>query len=140
LWACALALLIAVVAWANPQRAVVYYLLPLLGAALVLWLLPQQRRETGVERVPSRGALGAVVLIVILAFWLGSRLYLPSLNLAHGLQNPMPAKWLGFDDILRNATGAVRGLLSLLGGLPPAGESVGTLAGVVVALRILRRY
>nr|WP_315402256.1 hypothetical protein [uncultured Duganella sp.] len=48
-----------------------------------------------------------------------------------------PAVWLGYDGMLRNVLGTVRGLLSLFGGLPPEGAPVMQAAGVWQALRLL---
>ncbi len=47
------------------------------------------------------------------------------------------AQWLGYDDMLQNVAGTLRGLISLLAGLPPPGGPVMTLTGAVHALRLV---
>lgn len=133
-WGALHALLVLLVFWSNPQRAAVFYGLPLILATLALQCTPglpslaavrQQRRRAG------------VALALLLAALLGGAVLHGHYVKLVGSSGLAPATWLGFDGMLRNAGGTLRGLLSLLGGLPPEGGSVVSAAGAWYALRIL---
>jgi hypothetical protein len=132
-WGALFALLMVLVFWSNPQRAAVFYGLPLILAALSQLALsghaPQPQRRLTRRRV---GLLLAVLLAALLA---GAALHGHYVKLV-GSSGLAPATWLGFDGMLRNTLGTLRGLLSLLGGLPQEGAAVISAAGAWSALRI----
>lgn len=128
-WGALAALLALLVFWSNPQRAAVFYALPLLAALLALQL------AGGAGRPAPRHALG-LLLALLVGMAAGAALHGHYIRLV-GSSGLPPATWLGFDAMLRNLQGTLRGLLSLLGGVPPPGAKVVSAAGVKVALRLL---
>lgn len=135
-WAVGSAAVIFLEAWANPQRAAVYYLLPLLAGCAALYAL-----RWHAERPAKPVGAGPVLTLSILALaatGIGAALHGHAMSQLHSIQPPgISAAWLGFDEMVRNAGIAVRGLLSLLGGLPAPGTSVVTGTGIIAALRLL---
>lgn len=127
-------LLIFLAAWGNPQRALVYMAAPMLFGAAVVHALMRSSRAAG-ERLP---ALRHIVLMGVLALAvsvLGARLHGAILANNGALEQVVVPTWLSFDHMVRNALAIVRGLLSLLGGLPPEGQSVIKGSGLVAAAR-----
>jgi hypothetical protein len=125
-WGAALAALALLVFWSNPQRAIVFYGLPLIVATVVLHSLPGQPRRRAV-------LLLAVLAAAMLA---GTALHSHYVRLV-GNSGLAPATWLGYDGMVHNTLATVRGLLSLLGGLPQEGSSVLSAGGALAALRLL---
>ena len=132
-WGALFALLVVLVFWSNPSRAAVYYGLPLIAATVALRYLPRLRGDG--HGVPSRRA--AAMLATLLAALAGGALLHGHYVKLVGSSGLAPAAWLGFDGMVRNALGTLRGLLSLFGGLPPEGAPVIKAAGVWQALRLL---
>lgn len=131
-WWAALALaLICLTAWGNPQRAVVYMVLPMLVAALATLPLGGADRSSALR--PSRLAgFGVLALAASLA---GARMHAAILGEA-GLEQAITPAWLSFAGMGHNLAGALQGLLSLLGGLPAAGTPVLSRSGVLAAARL----
>jgi hypothetical protein len=127
-WGACFALLALQVCWSNPQRALVFYVLPLLAALLAMRLPPA---PAGPAR--RRGLLPALLLLAALLAGAALHGYVVRRVGSSGLA---PATWLDFDGMLRNTLGTLRGVLSLLGGLPEAGARVISAGGAVAALRI----
>lgn len=127
-WGVAFALLALQVCWSNPQRALIFYGLPLLTALAARHLPPtpaNQRRGALLLGGLLLGALlGGAVLHAVVVRQVGSS----------GLPPPI---WLDFDGMVRNTLGTLRGLLSLFGGLPEAGTKIATSNGAMSALRLL---
>ncbi|MFC5511712.1 hypothetical protein ACFPOU_11320 [Massilia jejuensis] len=135
-WALGSAAVVLLEAWANPQRAAVYYLLPLLAASAALYAL-RWHADRSIKR-PHGGAICALVAVALAAMGVGVVLYGQAMGQLHSVQPAgISPRWLGYDGMVRNAGVAIRGLLSLLGGLPQADALVVTSAGVVAALRFL---
>lgn len=126
-WGAWFVLLALQVFWSNPQRALVFYALPLLAALLAMQLPP----------APAARRRGAVLLAALLlaALLAGAALHGHVVRQV-GNSGLAPATWLDFDGIVRNTLGTLRGILSLLGGLPEAGARVVSAGGVVTALRV----
>ncbi|HEU4845821.1 MAG TPA: hypothetical protein VFT05_16255 [Burkholderiaceae bacterium] len=133
-WHALFAVLAVLVFWSNPSRALAFFGLPLAAATLALQGVPGLPSVALVRQQRRRAAL----LLAVLAAGLVAGVALHSHVLRSvGSSGLAPATWLGFDGLLRNASGTVRGLLSLLGGLPPEGQKVISLPGVWHALRLL---
>jgi len=132
-WGALFALLTVLVFWSNPARAAVYYGLPLITATATLRYLPRLRGDG--HGVPARRAL-TLLATLLAALAAGALLHGHYVKLV-GSSGLAPAAWLGFDGMVRNALGTLRGLLSLFGGLPPEGAPVIKAAGVWQALRLL---
>lgn len=135
-WALASAAVILVEAWGHPQRAAVYYLLPLIAACAALYAMRWHAQR------PAQTAHGATASMLVLtglaAIAIGAVLHGQAMSQLHGIQPAgISASWLNYDGMVRNASMAIRGLLSLLGGLPRPDTAVVTGAGVIAALRFL---
>jgi hypothetical protein len=130
----ALAVLMALsLFWANPQRAAVYFGVPTAVGAAVLLL---QRRLQPRDGLPAARPLGLLLGLVLVAL-AGAMLHnhtLQEVNVSAGLTQ---AQWLSFDAMVQSTLATVRGMLSLLCGLPPAGGQVMELMGALYALRLL---
>jgi len=127
-WAGLFALLVLQVSWSNPSRALAFYLLPLL-AALGSVLLPP-------ASAARRRAALLVAALLIAALLAGAALHGMVMR-SVGNSGLPPPSWLDFDGMVRNTLGTLRGVLSLLGGLPGAGTPVASLAGGLSAARLL---
>lgn len=125
-WGICFGLLALQVCSSNPQRALVVYALPLLAALAAMQLPPgaAQRR---------RAWLPAAVLLAAIVIGAGWHAVLVRQVGNSGLP---PPTWLDFDGMLRNILGTLRGLLSLLGGLPQAGTPVASVSGAFTALHL----
>ena len=132
-WALANVALLTVVTLSNPQRAVVYYLLPTLAGAFALAMLPHAAGTTAAARV-RLGMLAGLTLVAAVA---GAVLHGYILALGHSSPLPMPVAWLGFDAMATNAVGAIRGLVSLLAGWPQPGLPIAGAYSALGALRLL---
>ncbi|UTY58018.1 hypothetical protein [Massilia sp. erpn] len=120
-WAGLTVVLSALVFWANPQRALIYYGLPLLSATLALALADRAAVRRGQAVPPLRlrwlAAPGAGLV-------LGSALHgytLLHVNASAGLTNML---WLDFNGMLGHLRGTVLGLLATFDALPDAGTPV----------------
>jgi hypothetical protein len=141
-WALASAVVVFLEAWANPQRAAIYYLIPLASgcaAAYALrWQQPAEPTRTPVHAHVSGPAIVWLIAAVIAAAAVGSMLHGMTLNKSHSVQPPaLSPSWLGYDDMTRNANLAFRNLVSLTGGFPKGGATVANAAGVTAAMRLL---
>jgi hypothetical protein len=133
-WAVANVVLVTVVTLSNPQRAVVYYLLPTLVGAFALALLPHAAGSTAPTARVRLGMLAGLTLVAAVA---GAVLHGYFLALGHSSPLPMPVVWLGFDAMATNALGAIRGLVSLLAGWPQPGLPIASASSAIGALRLL---
>lgn len=135
-WALATAAVILLEAWGHPQRAAVYYLLPLAAACAALYAM-RWHPDRPIRPAPGAAVFGLVVAVVA-ATGIGAVLHGHAMSQLHGIQPAgISAAWLGYDGMVRNAGMAIRGLLSLLGGLPRPDTAVVTGPGVVAAIRFL---
>jgi len=143
-WGAGCALLVLLVAWANPQRALIYYLLPLLAGATAMTLLrllpapgaAPQAQSWPASRAPLRllAAQGALVLLAAAA---GALLYSRTLALHPSLGGATAVNWLDFRGMADNLLRALQGMTGLLGGLPQPGTPVASGAGLLDALRMM---
>jgi hypothetical protein len=130
LWGGAVALVLVLVFWANPQRALVLYGAPLMAGAIALWLPELKAARAGAARL--RWPLPALLGVVAASAVAGVLLHY---HVMHD-QRAAP-QWLSFGGMLTNAAGTVQGLLSLLGALPAEKQPVAGLSGLYAALRLL---
>lgn len=135
-WAMASAVVVLLEAWANPQRATVYYLIPLVSGCAALYASRWQADRT---LTPTNGAATwGLIATAVTATGVGAVLHGHTMSQLHGIQPPAAlASWLSYDDMVRNAGIAIRGLLSLLGGLPVPGSPVVSNASVIAAMRFV---
>ncbi|MCU6496661.1 hypothetical protein LPN04_02505 [Rugamonas sp. A1-17] len=135
LWGAATTVLVILVFWANPQRALLFYGLPLMSAAVVQQML-ETRAARSEQRRPQRrhAAMLALLLAATVAGVLINKATLRNVNVGAGLTL---INWLDFNGMLHNLTAVVAGLMSLFDGIPRANSKVASLFGVYSALRLL---
>lgn len=137
LWGAAAAAATLLLFCANPQRAAIYYGLPL--ASGVLALLLWRRRPGNGDLARPAHALGLLALCAAAALLgvLAHKITLGHVNSTAGLTQ---AQWLSFEQMRQAVLGTVQGLLSLLAGLPPAGSPVIGARGALLALRMIAAF
>lgn len=138
LWGAVMALLMLQVFWSNPQRGLVFYLLPLLAAAAMLYWQEYSKLRGSVPAAgqarPSRHFYQAA--LAILAMLAGTALHLRVMQQVHN-DAGAPLVWLSMADMGRNLVGLVSGMMSLLDGVPRIGSPVLSTFSVYQALRIV---
>jgi hypothetical protein len=133
-WAVLLMLLVMLAAWGNPQRALVYMVLPMLFGLVMICF---QARNDASFHVPAPRRIALLALMALGAGAVGSILNGKTLAINDGMAHAMDVLFLSFDNMVRNTGVMLHGLLSLLGGLPGTGTPVLSLQGVLAALRLL---
>lgn len=135
LWGAATALLLIVVFWTNPQRALLFYGLPLMTAAAlqqgIEWLAARRAQRRPAWR--QAGMLG-LLLAATVAGVLLNKTTLNHVNSSDGLTL---IHWLDFNGMLKNLAAVGAGVMALLNGIPRADSKVASLFGVYSALRLL---
>lgn len=114
--------------WANPQRSVIYYGVPLLCSLLGICLhrrlqIPRSRPWT-----VFAGLVGGA--------FVGTFLHYYTLSFVTVVQGAGSIHWISFADMGRNIGYAFMGLLAIFGGLPSPYEDVVSASGIYVALRL----
>jgi hypothetical protein len=135
-----LALLTVLAFWSNPQRALVFFALPLLLAGATLLLLDRQARagaDAVAAELPAARTHCYALAVLLAALVLGC--VLNRYTMAHVINHKGLAaiNWLDFGAMQHQLLAIVQGLLGVLGGLPEAGKPVLKAAGVYQALRLL---
>src|SRR5471032_1033963 len=133
LWGGAVAALIALVFWSNPQRGLMFYGLPLALAALTVQRLDRQAAADAGRPMPRRHVrqLG----LCLLAMLAGVALHVWTMHRVNDYPGDTLV-WLDAGSMARNALGAVSGVIGLFDGWPAAGGRVLSAAGVYQALRL----
>lgn len=133
-WAIATLVLAALVFWANPQRALMYYGAPLLAAAFALH---------GVDWYHARGKAAVRPprawrwpLLLVLGIVLGTILHAWVMRHVHN-NDGLTLNWLSYEAILDNITAFVRGFINMFEGLPLPQIPVISLWGGYMVVRLL---
>lgn len=134
-WGVLLAVLSTLAFWGNPQRAAAYYFLPI-GAALALLFVQAQLAARRVWPVSGRRTLVAGGLLLSGAV-AGVLLHSATLMYVNNIDGAGSARWLPFNEIVRNVGLALQGLFAILGGVLPPGESVMSKRGLIEGTRFL---
>ncbi|QGZ39536.1 hypothetical protein IP92_01818 [Pseudoduganella flava] len=121
-----------VVCWSNPQRALVFYLLPLLAAA---WALRNAGRASGAAHPPLRH--GRTVRLFLLASVAGMALYGYTMHGAHNASAVNHVVWRDLQGMGSNLLSMFRGVLLVLDGLPQPDSRVTTAEGLYAMVRLL---
>ena len=134
-WGVATAAMAALVFWANPQRALLFYGLPLLAAGALQYGQHRLARTPGGSGGARRQLRALGVLLAGIAIGIGLNRY--SLSLTNSSVGLTALSWLDFKHMLSNTLGVAEGVLSLFGGIPYADGKVVSLAGAYAALRLV---
>ena len=135
LWGGATALLTVLVFWTNPQRALLFYGLPLLAAGALQQALEWRAARQAQRRVDWRHALAMGV--VLLGLVVGAALNRYILNEVNNHEGLTAMHWLDFNGMLGNLQAVISGVMSLFDGIPHSQGKVASLAGVYAALRVV---
>ncbi len=129
----ALWLVLLLATWSNPQRALISYLLPLFAAvgAHVLW----GGAAVEIGRRLRRGFLTSSV--AILGFVSGAACSAFVLERVQNINGVASPRWLAFEGIVNNLVHSAQAVIAMLGGTPPAGHEVVSLAGAYVSVRLV---
>jgi hypothetical protein len=145
-WGAATALLAALVFWANPQRALLFYGLPLMAAGALQYLLARGFWSTsggaGVTAAPAVTSVGArrqalALGVVVAGAVIGILLNRYTLRFTNTSAGLTALHWLDFKGMLANVVAVAEGVTALFGGIPYADGKVVSLAGAYGALRLV---
>ncbi|WP_295993879.1 hypothetical protein [Rugamonas sp.] len=134
-WSAATLGLTVLIFCANPQRALIYYGLPLAAAAAALQMIDWQDAR-GHGRRPSWRQAGQLALVA-LAIAGGTALNHHILKLVHNTAGLTQLNWVNFDGMVRNVMGTVHGLISMFDGMPRLDTPVVSAMGAYMLLRTL---
>ncbi|WUR12374.1 hypothetical protein E7V67_022130 [[Empedobacter] haloabium] len=129
-WMAVMVLLTLVVCWSNPQRALVYNVLPLLAAAATLYRLD---RLAGTPRVAHWRTLGAFLLACVA----GVALHAATLRGVRVTLGASELVWRDFPGMQANLLAVLRSTIALLDGLPHLDSKVVSPAGAYWVVRLL---
>jgi hypothetical protein len=133
-WGAATAMLTALAFWTNPQRALLFYGLPLLAAGALQqaleWRAARQQQRAVVWRQAL--AMGVVMLGVVA----GTALSIVTLRGVNNHLGLTMIHWLDFNGMAHNLLAVVSGVMSLFDGIPHSQGKVASLAGAYAALRL----
>jgi hypothetical protein len=134
-WAVATAVLTALVFWTNPQRALLFYGLPLLAAAALQQTLAwRAARAAGTAPEWRQAQAMGVVLLGLVA---GCALSIYTLKQVNNHVGLTLIHWLDFNGMTHNLLAVIQGLTGLFDGIPRIDSKVVSLAGAYAALRLL---
>lgn len=144
LWGAATFVMAVLVFWANPQRALMYYGLPLLAASFALhgmdWL--RARRPAPASPQPSASTPAPAArpwrwtVLVVLGLVAGTALHAYVMRHVNNTQ-ALTINWLPYESIVANILAFVRGFLNMFEGLPRPEVKVVSLWGAYSVLRLL---
>jgi hypothetical protein len=128
----ALFLTLILVFWANPQRAIVSYGLPLVVAVAWYW----SKIDTA-KANRDNNPFFLIIFIIFSSLAIGTVLHEMTIAGVNNTQGAGHARWLPFDLIIRNITLTLKGYLSIFGGLPPVEGVVVSNTGIYEAGRLV---
>lgn len=134
LWGAATIILTMLTFWANPQRALLSYGLPLFAAAIVQHLLERREAQAAGRRADGRHA--KAMAVVALGLVAGTALSFYTLSKVSNSPGLTLLNWLDFNGMLQNLLGIIKGTMILFDGLPNINDKVVSASGVYMALRM----
>lgn len=124
-----LLLVLIVIFLSNPVRAFVYYGIPLTGACVCYFYVKESfRPSTKLYRLMVIIGAGVVV---------GTCSHLLLSSVIVSVAGADQARWLAYDQMARNLSLTVKGLLATLGGLPVPDTKILSLHGIYDAVRLM---
>lgn len=132
IWGMALLLLMALAFWANPQRALVSYVLPLGVAAAFLSV-----GRNNFTQVFDKKSILTVLGFAGLGALCGEFLHIHTISGSHNILGAGHARWLSYELMVRNSSLFLKGYLAIFGGLPSTDQLVVSMFGLYEAIRML---
>lgn len=139
-WAASTVVLVVLVAWANPQRAAIYFILPLMAGIAALLATPAAATPVSAHAAagarPPRSRLAGLFAIAVAGALIGALLHRHTV--AHTLNfGKFPVVWLDFSGMVGNLERVLHGLVAVIGGTPTPNAPIASPTGVVEALRMV---
>ncbi|EGV19343.1 hypothetical protein [Thiocapsa marina] len=123
--------LIVLVFWSNPQRAFAFIGLPLILA--ILWYrLKIVKSHSGIER----RSVWQLCVILFAGAMVATLLHNWALTGANNVLGAGYARWLPYDEMMRNLGFLLKGYLAIFGGMPSPNNAVMSMAGLYDATRL----
>ncbi|MBV7537490.1 hypothetical protein KW842_17115 [Duganella sp. sic0402] len=135
LWSAATVALTALVFWTNPQRALLFYALPLLTAGGLQHWLERRAARTASQRPQGRHAWA--IAMVVLGLVIGTLLSVYTLKQVNNNLGLTLIRWLDFNGMARNLLAVINGVACLFDGVPHGNGKVVSLAGAYASLRVV---
>lgn len=134
-WMSAFFILCLLAVWSNPQRAVAYYLLPLVAA---IGSLAASGLAAGYKQSRDliRKCLEVGVLLALAAVG-GVVLHKLTMATVNDIPGVGATRWLSIGDMIGHIEGTLYGLLAILGGIPTPERFVMSKMGLTEAVRFL---
>ncbi len=123
----ALLLILIIIFCSNPARAIVYYGIPLAGT-IAWYILARENFK------PSK-KLYRLIVFIAAGILTGTFLHLLLSSMIISVAGAGQAHWLSYEQMTRNLSLTLKGLLATLGGLPTPDGKVLSLHGIYDALR-----
>ena len=118
---------IVLVAWGNPSRAIVYFVAPAIASGVYLLIQSLNKSEKLTKSI--------YFIIILAGSLLGSALHLYSFSSTQNSIGAANAQWLDVTTGISNITLTLKHLILIYGLVPPAGEKVSALASGVPLIR-----
>lgn len=137
-WAATLVVLTVLLFWANPQRALLFYGLPLMVAGAAQYGLEWRNARAEMRR-PGAGAWRHLLALglVIAGIAGGAMLCHATLARVNNDAGLTVMRWIDFSGMLNNLRAIVEGTMVVLDGIPRTASPVVSAFGVYLALRLL---
>lgn len=122
--------------WQNPQRALVAQGYPIVAAAISLAFFHKVRNRSELDK----GRIGILLAAVLGGAAIGTFAHLVTLQNVNSVVGASNARWLPFEEAVRNIGLTLQGVVATLGGLPSAGTKVTSPAGAIAAFRLVAAF
>jgi len=132
-WGAFLFFILLLVFWANPQRALIFYGLPLIFAITAFGIVSSRYHNTRIK-ITSLAILAMAIFFGVVC---GIYAHFYTLDTVNNIQGASHALWLQYDLIIRNIKYTLQGLLTIFNGLPTEGETVASARGGYEAMQAL---
>lgn len=131
-WGVALFLVLTLAFWANPERAMISYGLPLVAAILFLRI----NIENSVVDIKKQPFF-SLFLVACLAILFGAGLHVLTISGVNNVLGAGHARWLSYELMQRNTGLLLKEFLAIFGGLPPVEGAVVCKTGIFSAIRFI---
>lgn len=135
LWGIGMAIAVGLTFWSNPQRAAASDGLPLVMAGVVYVTL--ELRKPGGRWSPQAIRGISMLSLFSMGAAVGVVLHLMTLRGVNNISGAGFARWLPYDEMLKNVGYTLQGILSIFGGVPTASRPVVSLLGAYEAVRLI---